>query len=234
MNDHRCLNDKYSLKLETINDPSIISVRKSEMFVLGYSVWSKVLIRIEKKKKCFNFIYCFSSVYFSRFFSSLHCFLFQVAGDIPSFPTELSSTVINGSRPWTRCKMRDFFLPCLSVCVAARLRRSLSWGMEAQRPTRRPPIASAPCLKSLPECHLPCSHMQHQHTQQQRAKKQLVRLQHCVDGHIRVMLHRQQCFSSTALCFYFICTKLLVKLWLPLVIIVVCVGPLTAQKTYLL
>lgn len=58
--------------------------------------------------------------------------------------------------------MRDFF--ALPVCVRGSQTEDES-GLEdgkhkapCLRPTRRPPIASAPCLKSLPQCHLPsCS-----------------------------------------------------------------------------
>lgn len=72
------------------------------------------------------------------------------------------------------------------------------------------------------------------------------RLQNCVDGSMRFMLCRQQCFSSTAPHFYFRFTKVLATsaancryYWqkshftLMFCLVLETAGPLTAQKTYL-
>lgn len=48
-----------------------------------------------------------------------------------------------------------------------------------RRPTRRPPIFSAPCLRSPPECLPACSHIQHG-SNNRGLRRRMYRLQDCV------------------------------------------------------
>lgn len=139
-----------SLQLDPIDDPCAVSVRKRENNTFGLIIcveWNAQYLKL--KCKFFSFIHspC-------RVFSPPSSF--QVTGEILSFPAQVSSTVINGSGPWTRYKMRDFLCSEL-VCMAARLRmsgpREVLHREPRLRPTRRPRIANAPCLKSPPWCH---------------------------------------------------------------------------------
>lgn len=99
--------------------------------------------------------------------------------------------------------MRDF--SALPKCVRGSHTESESRAEDGKhralclRPTRRPLIASAPCLKSLPQCHLPsCSHMQpgpNSSVVRQEGQGAAGRLQSCVlcvHGNMRFTLHWQQ------------------------------------------
>ena len=128
-----------------------------------------------------------------------HFFPFPVTGS-PCSQLDCHQLSSTGSGPWTGYKMRDFSALPKCVCAAAISRASpgLETGRHRApclRPTRRPSRASAPCLKSLPWCHLPsCSHMQprpEQQASQTRGprRKQLVGSR---AGNMRFLLRWQQ------------------------------------------
>lgn len=127
-------------------------------------IWQISVSIIQMKVRnppCFFFIFynlCSSSSSHRFPFSSRRWYF------LPALPAGLSSTVINGSGPWTRYKMRDFSGVRKKCARGSQTERESGAGGGGKhrapclRPTRRPPIASAPCLKSLPWCHLPsCS-----------------------------------------------------------------------------